>query len=139
MPAITILEREALSVIDYRCDARVADRPAIERHGAYSLAYVRKGSFGYRARGEAFELVAGSVLVGHRGDEYVCTHDHVCGDECLSIQLAPALAEALAEVGAGRAPSPLGETERFELVLGITCHAVYHAGQIQLVKRLLAA
>jgi hypothetical protein len=25
-----------------------------------------------------------------------------------------------------------------ELVLGITCHAVYHAGQIQLVKRFLA-
>jgi hypothetical protein len=26
--------------------------------------------------------------------------------------------------------------ERFALVLGITCHAVYHAGQIQLIKRL---
>ncbi len=24
------------------------------------------------------ELVAGSVLIGHPGDEYVCTHDHVC-------------------------------------------------------------
>jgi AraC family transcriptional regulator len=95
MAATTILEREALSVIDYRCDARPADRPAVERHGSYSLSYVRKGSFGYRVRGEAFELVAGSVLIGHRGDEYVCTHDHVCGDECLSIQLSPALAEAV--------------------------------------------
>ena len=28
------------------------------------------------------------------------------------------------------------DTERFDLVLGITCHAVYHAGQVQLVKRL---
>jgi AraC family transcriptional regulator len=95
MAATTILERDALSVIDYRCDARSAERAAIERHGAYSLSYVRKGSFGYRVRGEAFELVAGSVLIGHRGDEYVCTHDHVCGDECLSIQLSPALAEAV--------------------------------------------
>jgi AraC family transcriptional regulator len=95
MPAITLLEREALSVIDYRCDACPADPPAVEQHGAYSLSYVRKGSFGYRVRGEAFELVAGSVLIGHRGDEYVCTHDHVCGDECLSIQLSPALAEAV--------------------------------------------
>ena len=95
MAATTILEREALSVIDYRCDARPAERPAVERHGSYSLSYVRKGSFGYRVRGEAFELVAGSVLIGHRGDEYVCTHDHVCGDECLSIQLSPALAEAV--------------------------------------------
>jgi hypothetical protein len=39
-------------------------------------------------------------------------------------------------VGAGRVTSPLGETERFDLFLGITCHAVYHAGQIQLIKRL---
>jgi len=30
----------------------------------------------------------------------------------------------------------LPERERFDLVLGITCHAIYHAGQIQLVKAL---
>jgi hypothetical protein len=41
-----------------------------------------------------FELVTGSILVGHPGDEYMCTHDHhVCGDECLSFHLAPALAD----------------------------------------------
>ena len=28
--------------------------------------------------------------------------------------------------------------ERFALVLGITCHAIYHAGQVQLLKRLHA-
>jgi AraC family transcriptional regulator len=112
MAATTILQRDALSVIDYRCDARPADRPAVERHGAYSLSYVRKGSFGYRVRGEAFELVAGSVLIGRRGDEYVCTHDHVCGDECLSIQLAPALAAAIcrrAEIWRAGSLPPLGE------------------------------
>jgi hypothetical protein len=32
--------------------------------------------------------------------------------------------------------SALTTAERFDLVLGITCHAVYHAGQIQLIKRL---
>jgi hypothetical protein len=32
-----------------------------------------------------------------------------------------------------------GDTaERFDLVLGVTCHAVYHAGQVQLLKRLHA-
>jgi AraC-like DNA-binding protein len=56
---------------------------------------VRKGGFGYRARGEAFELVAGSLLVGHPGIEYVCTHDHVAGDECLSVHLAPELVAAI--------------------------------------------
>ena len=112
MTAVTILQREALSVIDYRCDARPAERPAVERHGSYSLSYVRKGSFGYRVRGEAFELVAGSVLIGRCGDEYVCTHDHVCGDECLSIQLSPALAETIgrrAEIWRTGSLPPLGE------------------------------
>jgi hypothetical protein len=27
---------------------------------------------------------------------------------------------------------------QLDLVLGITCHAIYHAGQIQLIKRLRA-
>ena len=31
---------------------------------------------------------------------------------------------------------PAIDAERFNQILGITCHAVYHAGQIQLVKRL---
>ena len=30
-------------------------------------------------------------------------------------------------------------SERLDLVLGITCHGVYHAGQIQLIKRLAAS
>lgn len=40
----------------------------------------------------------------------------------------------LAAVVAGLEP----EAERFNLVLGITCHAIYHAGQVQLLKRLHA-
>lgn len=46
------------------------------------------------------------------------------------------LAACVADISAGRTRSPLGEPERFDLVLGITCHAVYHAGQVQLIKRL---
>ena len=38
----------------------------------------------------------------------------------------------------GRRQSPIADAERFNLVLGITCHAVYHAGQVQLIKRLQA-
>lgn len=48
------------------------------------------------------------------------------------------LAAVLADVAAARTKSPLADAERFELVLGVTCHAVYHAGQIQLIKRLHA-
>jgi hypothetical protein len=47
------------------------------------------------------------------------------------------LSEAVAAIGAGKRKSPLSEPERFDLVIGITGHAAYHAGQIQLVKKLI--
>jgi DinB family protein len=46
------------------------------------------------------------------------------------------LAALLVEIDEGRTQSPLSEPKRFDLVLGITCHAIYHAGQIQLLKAL---
>ena len=45
--------------------------------------------------------------------------------------------EAYQQQLAGAIDSTLPEGERFDLIMGITCHAVYHAGQIQLVKRLV--
>lgn len=47
-----------------------------------------------------------------------------------------ALVSLLAGIQAGRVKSPLADGERFDLVLGVTCHAVYHAGQVQLIKKL---
>ena len=38
----------------------------------------------------------------------------------------------------GGVSSPLADADRFNLELGITCHAIYHAGQVQLIKRLHA-
>ncbi len=46
------------------------------------------------------------------------------------------LTALVADIVAGRVSPSLPDTERFDLVLGITCHAVYHAGQVQLIKRL---
>ena len=40
------------------------------------------------------------------------------------------LAQAVADL-----PSSSIEGAGFDLILGITCHAVYHAGQIQLIKK----
>ena len=89
MVAITpLLESPALRVIDYRCDSGPLDRPFSEQHSVHSLSFVRGGSFGCRTRGKSFELVAGSVLVGRPGDEYMCTHHHVRGDRCLSFHFA---------------------------------------------------
>jgi len=96
MTATALWHSESLAVYDYRCSAGPSDRPFVERHASHSVSYVRQGSFGVRTRGESFELVAGSVLVGHSGDEYVCTHDHHrCGDECLSFHLSPECVDAL--------------------------------------------
>lgn len=101
MVAATVLKAGSLSVVDYRCEAGPGDRPYAEQHGSFSVSYVRKGSFGCRCRGRTYELVAGSILVGHPGDEYTCTHEHHGGgDECLSFHLAPDLADA---VGGGTA------------------------------------
>lgn len=98
MVASTLLHSGSIRVLDYHCTAGPEDRPFAEVHPCFSVSYVKKGSFGYRFRGESFELVAGSILIGHPGDEYMCTHDHVCGgDECLSFQLTPELVESLGD------------------------------------------
>lgn len=94
MHARPLLQSSALSVIDYRCTMGPGDVPFLEQHARHSLSYVRSGSFSYDTRGRSHELVAGSVMVGHAGDEYSCSHDHhACGDECLSFQLSPSLAD----------------------------------------------
>lgn len=94
MITATELLSGAVRVVDYRCSAGPVERPFTEQHEGHSVSYVRKGTFGYKALGESYELVAGSVLVGHPGDEFMCTHDHhVCGDECLGFHLSPGFVE----------------------------------------------
>src|SRR3954468_16024760 len=93
----TLFERNRISVTEFRCTAGPGDNPFAEAFPAHSISYVRKGSFGCQCRGRFHELVAGSMLVGFPGDEYVCTHDHVVGDECLSFFLAPELVDAIGD------------------------------------------
>jgi AraC-like DNA-binding protein len=97
MTRTTLLQRGAISVSDFRCSAGPDDKPFVEQYACHSISYVRKGSFGCRTRGRFFELVAGSILVGHPGDEFICTHEHVCGDECLSFFLDPELVETIGD------------------------------------------
>ena len=127
MTFTTLLKRDSLVVFDYRCSARPGDAPFAELHDRFSLSYVRKGSFGYQSRGRFAELIAGSILVGHPGDEYVCTHDHVHGDECLSFQFAPDWIEAIGGAPAlwrtGAVP-PLAEL----MVLGELAQAAASGG-----------
>jgi AraC-like DNA-binding protein len=99
MEATTLKTTPSMTVSRFRCDAGPCDKPFAEYRTGHSLAYVQVGSFGCHCRAGFFELVAGSVLVGHPGDEYTCTHEHVCGDECLSFFIGEDLVEAL---GGGR-------------------------------------
>jgi hypothetical protein len=80
MGATTLIATGSLAVVDWRCDARAHDRPFTEVHDAVSVSYVRAGSFGVTSRGGEHRFVAGAVFVGWPGDEYMCTHEHVCGD-----------------------------------------------------------
>jgi AraC-like DNA-binding protein len=108
----SLLQHRSISVSDFRCTAGPDDKPFAEQFQCHSVSYVRKGSFGCQHRGRTFELVTGSVLIGFPGDEYVCTHDHVCGDECLSFFLDAELIETIGDQAdawrAGAAP-PLPE------------------------------
>lgn len=93
MIAREVLASGSMSVVDCRCNAGPGDRPFVEVHRSHSISYVRRGSFACKMQGRTFELVAGSVFVGHPGDEYQCAHDHHGhGDECLSLRLTEELA-----------------------------------------------
>lgn len=96
MPETTVLESGPLTVVDYRCRSARREAPFAEQHDLSSVSFVRRGTFGYRCRGRAHELVAGAVLLGRAGDEFVCTHDHHGGgDECLCFKLTPEVAERI--------------------------------------------
>ncbi|WP_158816742.1 AraC family transcriptional regulator [Methylocapsa sp. S129] len=128
MVAATLLHSGTVSVSDYHCEAGPGDKPYAERHQDYSISYVRKGSFGCRCRGRHYELVAGSVLIGRPGDEYVCLHDHNAGgDECLSFHFPSALVETIGdrdEVWRTAGVPPLAEL----MVLGERAQAAAEGG-----------
>ena len=134
MPVATPLHDGPLSVIDYRCTAGPHDHPYAEQHDAYSVSYVRCGSFGYHTRGRSFELVAGAVLIGRPGDEFMCTHaHHAGGDECLCLRVDPALAAELGDtLWTSRALPPLP-------VLGISGELTQAAAARRDREHLLAA
>jgi AraC family transcriptional regulator len=92
----TLLRTAGLSVMDYRCTAAPGDKPPRESFVAHSISYVRRGSFGCSSRGRHHELIPGSLLVGHAGDEFSCSHDHHAGgDECLSFQFTPEMVDSI--------------------------------------------
>ena len=102
---MTLFEGESLSVYRFVCTRGPSDRPFAEMHARHSLSYVRRGSFGCRTLGAEHEMVPGAVMVGAPGREYTATHEHHgCGDECLSIKLAPDVADGFGIWSVARIP-----------------------------------
>lgn len=127
MVTTTVLMQGPVSVYDHRCDRGPDDKPFTEVHDGFSLAYVRRGGFACEALGRRHELVAGALVIGRPGDEYVCSHDHhQCGDECLHFQFAPELAATIASPAAWRAGAlpPLADV----MVAGELAQAVARGG-----------
>jgi AraC-like DNA-binding protein len=109
------LHRGAVRVVEVLCSGDNTAPPAAEQHHGWSIAYVRRGSFGCSCRGRQFQLVPGALLLGRPGDEYTCSHDHHAGgDECLAFHFTPDLVDELRRRGpaweSGAAPplAPLG-------------------------------
>lgn len=119
----TTLHHGVVTVVDVRCQIRADEQPFMERHDGFSISYVRKGSFGYHSHGTSFYLVAGSLLIGCPGKEFMCTHEHVCADEYLSFRFAPEVAESIASRSAYGSRGCLPPVPEF-LVLGELAQAV---------------
>lgn len=102
MPTLSPLVSGAVTAVAYRCDAGTSAVPQAEHHGRHSVSWVRRGSFGCLCGGRRHELVPGSLLIGRRGDDYTCTHEHHRGgDDCLAFFVDDALVDEIE--GRGRA------------------------------------
>ena len=114
-------------------------RPAADRHNIAEIAL----HHAYCTRAVTAQLSGSDEPFVMEGEDWF----ELSGDKTMAWPKVQAtvssyhekLAEAVAGIEAGTKSSPLADAERFNLVLGITCHAVYHAGQIQLIKKLLGA
>jgi len=108
-------------------------RPAPGRHNIAEIA-VHHAFYVHSVRGR----LLGTAIepFGFEGEDWFQVElpwskvQGLVGDEC------GRLSGVVSDIAAGRLKSPLGDDEVFQLVLGITCHAAYHAGQIQLIRRL---
>jgi hypothetical protein len=112
-------------------------RPAAGRHNIAEIA-IHHAYYAHSVRGRLSEtppepfVVEGEDWFQLSGSSGLSWKDVVMAVETQQQRLAT----LVADIEAGRARTPLSDTERFTLVLGITCHAVYHAGQVQLIKKL---
>lgn len=90
-----IASGEGWRIARFVCTALPTDRPVEERHERYSVSMVQSGSFDYEAGSARSTLAPGAMLLGNWGTCFRCTHEHACGDVCLSFQFEPACWEEI--------------------------------------------
>ena len=90
-------------LFEVACRAGRRDRPYPETHDAWTIALVRRGTFAYRAAdtNRVHALRPGWMLLGRHGQEYECSHDHDGGDDCMALEVSPALVEDIARATPG--------------------------------------
>jgi AraC family transcriptional regulator len=84
-----LAEGRGWRITDVRCTASPSDPAFEEQHGAYCMAIVAAGTFGYRSAKGRATLAPGAVLLGNAGECFRCHHDHGAGDRCLSLHFTP--------------------------------------------------
>jgi AraC-like DNA-binding protein len=82
-------------VDDIVCGAGPRDRPFEEQHQNSCIAAVVDGTFRYRNGLGAALMTPGALLLGEAGQAFECSHDHSCGDRCLSFHFAPEFLESV--------------------------------------------
>jgi hypothetical protein len=112
-------------------------RPGPERHNIAEIALHH--AFSVRSVCERLSGKASSKPFVLEGDDWfeLSNESTLPWDRILEVVASEQrkLETTIAELGTGRL-RPAPDVKPFDLVLGITCHGVYHAGQIQLIKRL---
>jgi AraC family transcriptional regulator len=96
--------RGACGVHLMRCECRAgaAERPRDEEHQAFSVTLVERGTLSYRTRAGRALLGAGWLMLGNRGEGYVCSHEQGdgLGDDCLVLSISErALDDAFSALG----------------------------------------
>jgi hypothetical protein len=114
-------------------------RPAPDRHNIAEIA-LHHAYFVRSVRGQLAGVAPEPFVLDGEDWFDVSDESHLTWSQILGVVESQQrrLTETIADLGVGRA-RPAADVEPFDLVLGITCHAVYHAGQIQLVKKLSQA
>lgn len=101
------------------CRADVNEKPNDEEHQAFSVTLVERGTLTYRTRAGSAVLSPGWLMLGNKGEGYVCSHEESdgTGDDCVMLSMsAQALDDAFSALGqsgvrlrfgrAGLPPSP---------------------------------